>query len=77
MMEVDTCAGEEGQDEPQETVMPVHTNIKNIRNKSRRSKAFVELKREKRKVSSDLGKGSSRVPDLGIVTLQTFSFYFF
>lgn len=48
-MEVDTCAAEDPQDEPRETLMPVHTNIRDIKNKSRRTRAFVELKREKRK----------------------------
>lgn len=54
MMEVDTCTAEDSQDVPCETLMPVHTNIKNIKNKSRRTKAFVELKREKRKVSLNM-----------------------
>ncbi|MPC36551.1 putative ribosome production factor 1 [Portunus trituberculatus] len=50
-MEMDTCTAEESQqDDRQDTIMPAHTNIKDIKNKSRRAKAFVEMKREKRKV---------------------------
>ncbi|XP_045111574.1 probable ribosome production factor 1 [Portunus trituberculatus] len=49
-MEMDTCTAEESQqDDRQDTIMPAHTNIKDIKNKSRRAKAFVEMKREKRK----------------------------